>query len=82
MKLITQFTWQSINVSQADNIMEVTNTFRRPQFARSLTAQIYGLCQEENPLTSDLTIVCGDGALHTQSLTLLAAFPYLRQLVR
>ena len=65
-------------------MMEVSYSYSysRPQFARSLTAQIYGLCQEENPLTSDLTIVCGDGDLHTQSLTLLAAFPYLRQLVR
>ena len=65
-------------------MMEVSFSYStsRPQFARSLTAQIYGLCQEENPRTSDLTIVCGDGPLHTQSLTLLAAFPYLRQLVR
>ena len=62
--------------------MEVTNTLRRPQFARSLTAEIYELCQEENPLTTDLTIFCEDGRLDTQSLTLLVAFPYLRQPVR
>ena len=65
-------------------LMEVTypDTSRLPQFARSLTAQIYGLCQEENPRTSDLTIFCGDGRLHSQSLTLLVAFPHLRQLAR
>ena len=62
--------------------MEVSQTYRRPQFARSLTAEIYDLCQEESPGTTDLTIFSQDGCLHTQSLTLLVAFPYLRQLVR
>ena len=62
--------------------MEVSHTYRLPQFARSLTAQIYSLCREESPLTSDLSIFCGDGWLHTQALTLFVAFPYLRQLVR
>ena len=63
-------------------MMEVSHTFRRPQFARSLTAEIFALSQEESPGTTDLTLVCQDGVLHTQSLTLFVAFPYLRQLVR
>ena len=49
-------------------------------FARSLTSRIYDLCHEEK--LADLSLAGSDGTLDTQSLTLLVAFPHLRQMAR
>ena len=47
-------------------------------FARRLTARLYELSHQEN--LTDLTLHGRDGSVHTHSLTLLVAFPQLREL--
>ena len=89
---------QLILISQADSPHQTPHNKKTPQlraqslahslgvnrmndlFARSLTSRIYDLCHEEK--LADLSLAGSDGTLDTQSLTLLVAFPHLRQMAR